>query len=284
MRGPSKNGAMSRWLPPCLLRARPDTAALLVLAFLLTPPLPARAAAITAVPTADTFLFAGETTQNYGAAGALAIASPTQPQGEYQSLMKFDLGPVRAAFDAAYGAGNWTLDSATLRLTTTVPNNVIFNPIAAGNFTATWQQNDTWAEGTGTPGAPTADGATFGSLASLTGLQDAALGAFAFPGGAGVATTYTLALVGGLTTDLSSGDPLSLRLSVPAGGAASFTFASRSFQTAASRPLLTLTAVPEPSALGAFTVVAFAGLARRRRKAVLELDGNSLVEPELSSG
>jgi hypothetical protein len=243
---------------------------------------PAHGAAITAIPTADAFLFAGESAQNYGAAGALAIAGSSQPQGEYQSLMKFDLGPAKAAFDAAYGAGNWTLDSATLRLTTTAPNNVIFNPITAGNFNVTWQQIDAWTEGSGTPALPTADGIAFGGIASLQSAQDAALGTLAFPGGTGVATTYPLALVSGLTADASSGGTLSLRLSVPAGSAASFTFAARSFQTTASRPVLTLTAVPEPSAAGgcAAAAAAFASLSRRRRNASPEHVQIPVVGPE----
>src|SRR4051812_32101343 len=69
-------------------------------------PPPPPPATITPIPPADTLLFAAEPGQNYGGAGAVAIAGTGSPQGEFQSLIKFDLGPARAAFDAAYGVGN----------------------------------------------------------------------------------------------------------------------------------------------------------------------------------
>lgn len=217
----------------------------------------------TAVPVADAFVFAGEANSNYGAAGVLAVSDATQPQGEYQSLMRFDLSAARSAFDAAFGPGAWTLQSATLRLTTSNPNNAIFNPNDAGPVAVSWMQDDTWAEGTGTPTAPTTDGVTYASLPSFVGAQDEPLGTINFPGGTSGANTYTLALSPGLAGDAGAGSALSLRLSPGPGEPVSYTFNSRSFQNVANRPVLTLTAVPEPGA-AAFIAVAVLGAFGRR--------------------
>src|SRR4030095_11353804 len=52
-------------------------------------PLPA--ATFTPGTSAATFVFAGEPNSNYGAAGQLAISDAGRPQGEFQSLMRFEL-------------------------------------------------------------------------------------------------------------------------------------------------------------------------------------------------
>ena len=230
-------------------------------------PPPAQA---TAIPSADAFVFAGEPNLNYGGAGALAVSDPAQDQGEYQSLMRFDLSSARAAFDAQFGASGWRLESASLRLVTANPGNPIFNANAAGPFAVSWLQNDNWVEGAGTPNSPTTDGVTYNSLPSLLGPADEALGTFNFPGGTSGANTYALALPAGFAADAAAGNPVSLRL-LPGADEASYVFNSRSIQTVANRPTLTLTAVvPEPGAAGAaagaaLAAVAASALAARRR-------------------
>jgi hypothetical protein len=228
-----------------------------------------RAADLTVNPSADTFVFAGEAASNYGAAGQLAVSDAGQPQGQYQALMRFDLAAIKSSFDATLGAGKWTLQAATLRLSTANPNNPIFNPNLAGSFAASWMQNDAWNEGTGTPMTPTTDGITFSTLSSFIGAQDQSLGTFAFPGGTSGNNTYALNLTPGLVGDVQAGDLLSIRLFADTGMTVSDNFSSRSFQTTANRPVLTLSAVavPEPSTAAALAVAfAILGAGARSRR------------------
>src|SRR5215510_11942429 len=88
---------------------------------------PALAATFTLNPVADAFVTAAHPDSNYGAAGGLAVSAPQLPNGEFQSVLRFDLQAAKASFDATYGVGQWTLQSITLRLSATSPNNPIFN-------------------------------------------------------------------------------------------------------------------------------------------------------------
>src|SRR5688500_11298130 len=150
------------------------------------------AAETSIVPSADALVFAGEPISNYGGAGQLSVADAGRPQGEYQTLMRFDLGPAKSSFDAAFGPGNWRLDSATLGLSAANPSNPIFNPSAAGPCAVSWMQNDAWAEGTGTPMSPTLEGITFATLPTFLSPQDQPLGTFAFAGGTSGTANYAL--------------------------------------------------------------------------------------------
>jgi MYXO-CTERM domain-containing protein len=180
--------------------------------------------------------------------------------------MRFDLAPVKAAFDAQFGTGLWTIQSASLRLTTTPAGNAMFNANAAGQFNVGWMQNDSWIEGTGTPGTPTSAGITFNTLPSFLGPGDQALGTFSFPGGNSGNNAYTLTLSSGFTTDVVAGGLASMRL-FAAGDTVSYLFNSRNFGTVANRPLLTIDAVPEPAAGLFAAVLGFSLLRRRRRQA-----------------
>src|SRR5215470_6749489 len=117
-------------------------------------------------PSADAFVAAGPTgnlsNNNYGGAGAISIAAPNLSQGEFQSV------------------GQWFIQSVTLQLTATAPNNAIFNASAAGQLSISWMQNDGWTEGTGTPQAPTPTGLTFSTLNTFLSPADEALGTFNF--------------------------------------------------------------------------------------------------------
>jgi hypothetical protein len=127
-------------------------------------------------------------------------------------------------------------------------------------------ENDSWTEGTGTPGVPTTTGITWNSLPNFLGPNDEDLGAFSFNGATSGSTTYTLTLTSGFTADLLAGSVISFR-TLAADSNISYLFNSRNFNTAASRPLLTVTAVPEPSscmlALAAGLLLFIRG--RRRR-------------------
>src|SRR5450756_874828 len=95
---------------------------------------------------------------NYGGAGTLAIAPSSSAKGEFDSVIKFNTGTAISQFNTTYGAGNWSLTSLTLMLASNTgtqganPGNAIFNTIHSGNFGIDWIANDSWVEGTGTPG------------------------------------------------------------------------------------------------------------------------------------
>ncbi len=225
--------------------------------------LSAQAALVGLNPIADAFVVSSLPSDNYGAGGALSIAAPGSPNGEFASVMRFDSSVAKTTFDANYGAGNWTIQSATLRLTAAAPGNPIFNASAAGQFNISWMQNDSWVEGTGTPGSPSATGITYNSLPSFLSGSDAALGTFNFSGATSGMTTYTLNLSANFVNDLLAGNLASLRL-FAADTTVSYLFNSRSFGTAANRPLLEITAVPEP--MTAFLLVSGLAVAGRKKR------------------
>jgi hypothetical protein len=211
-------------------------------------------------PVADAFVTTGPSGNlsgnNYGAGGNLALSAPGSSQGEFQTVLRFDLSAAKAAFDAQYGAGVWSIQSVTLQLTANNPSsNAIFNPQAAGQFQVSWMQNDTWAEGTGNPNAPTTDGISYTSLQStFIGPNDQGIGTFSVGNGTSGSNTYTLTLTSGFTADLLSGGLVSIR-AFAADSSVSYLFNSRTFNVAASRPLLTVNVVTEPSS----SVLALAG-------------------------
>jgi len=210
------------------------------------------AATFTLNPIADAFVTTGPSgnlsLNNYGGAGALSIAAPGLARGEFQSVLQFDLSAARASFDAQFGAGQWSIQSISLSLTATAPNNSIFNSSAAGLFGISWMQNDSWVEGTGTPAVPTTTGITFASLPTFLGAGDESLGTFSFGGGTNGAATYSLGLTSGFSSDALGGNVVSFRL-FAADSAVSYLSDSRSFGTVSARPLLSIVAVPEPGAI-----------------------------------
>ena len=229
--------------------------------------LPSYAADVAVSPSADTFVDSAEAISNYGGAGQLAVSDAGRPQGEFQSLMRFDLSAAKSSFDTTFGAGNWKLDSATLRLSTASTSNPLFNASTPGTFQVSWMQNDSWVEGEGTPMSPTLVGITYATLPTFISPQDQGLGTFAFPGGTSGTANYALNVTPGVSGDLGAGDSLSLRLFAEPGATIAYNFSSRTFQGPANRPLLTLTAtqVPEPSGMLAMVAAAAAVLRRSRR-------------------
>ena len=226
----------------------------------------ARGAIVDLTPSADAFVTSALPDANFGGAGAIGAAAVGLPQGEFQSVLRFTTAAAKSSFDATYGAGQWSIQSAVLKLTAAPPNNAIFNASAAGTFAARWMQNDAWLEGTGNPAAPGATGITYNTLPTFVSGSDEALGSFATTGATGGAFTYALNLTPGFTADLLAGDPTSLRL-LTADATLSVLFRSREFGTAANRPVLSLTAVPEPHALGLLLFSASVALSRRGSRA-----------------
>jgi hypothetical protein len=215
-------------------------------------------------PAADAFVAASNPTANFGAAGGLAIAPAQTPNGEFRSVIRFDLAPVKSAFDASFGAGNWQITDVSLRLTTTLPNNPIFNANAPGQFAIEWMQDDSWIEGTGMPSAPGAAGLNLNTLPTFLANGTAPIGTFNFVGGNSGSASYPLSLQTNFTNDVTGGALVSLHL-FAADSAIGFLFNSRNVGTPGNRPELSITAdaIPEPSTLG-LLVMTF-GVLRRRR-------------------
>lgn len=227
-------------------------------------------------PVADAFVTTGTLNtlagNNYGGAGALGISGADASKGLFDSVLLFDLASAKSQFDTLYGVGLWSVQSITLKLTATNPANPIFNAQSTGQFAVTWMQDDSWIEGGGNPGTPdtTTPGAiNYNNLPDFLGAGDQAAGTFAFDqtveGLNGAVATYTLTLGSGLTGDVLGGNLASLHLSA-ASDSVSYLFNSRSFGTVGSRPLLTITAVPEPSVLTLLGLAAWGAIVTRRRR------------------
>jgi hypothetical protein len=227
---------------------------LAVTAVLLLASAAADAATFTANPIADTFVTTGPSgnlsLSNYGGAGALSVAAVGSTNGQFQSVMRYDLSGAKTLFDATFGAGQWTVQSVTLQLTGQSPNNPIFNGAVAGLLGISWMQNDAWVEGSGTPPSPSTTGITYDSLLNtfINNSLDQNLGTLSYNGATSGSFVTSLTLSSGLRGDIQTGDMLSLRL-FAADLAVSGVFPARTFGTASSRPLLTIdaVAVPEPS-------------------------------------
>lgn len=218
-------------------------------------------------PSADAFVTTGPTgnlsANNYGGAGALGIAAPGSAKGEFQSVLQFGLASAASSFNSQFGVGQWSVQSVTLQLTATAPNNSIFNATAAGQFAISLMQNNGWSEGTGTPMAPTNNGISFSTLSNYVDAADSSLGTFSFNGATNGNVIYTLNLTPDLSADILSGGTASLRM-FAADSVVSALYDSRNFTIAADRPLLTITAVPEPSALALGVLGAFVFVRRQR--------------------
>ena len=199
-----------------------------------------------ALAIADAFVAAGPTgnlrTNNYGGGGALAVAAAALPNGEFQSVLRFDLSGVRAAFDAQFGAGQWSVLSIALQLSSSPHSNPIYNDVAAGRFSVSLMTNSTWVEGTGNASNPGTNGITFQTLqTNFISPADQPLGAFAYDGGTNGANSYALALSPNLLDAVLGGSRASLRLSA-ADNTISYLFSSRSASPSLLQPQLLLTA------------------------------------------
>lgn len=230
------------------------------------------AATFSLTPVADAYVATGPSNNlrdnNYGAAGALSVAAPGLPDGEFQSVLRFDLAGARGSFDALFGAGQWTVQSVSLQLNATLPNNAVFNANAAGSFNVSWMQNDSWVEGAGGNTIPSTIGISYNSLINtfVNNAADQPLGTFSYGGGTGPAT-HSLTASPGLLNDIQSGGLASMRL-FAADASVSYLVNSRNFGTAANHPLLTIdaVAVPEPAPFALLAIfAAIFGAARMLR-------------------
>lgn len=233
--------------------------------------------------TADAFLAGGSpsnphganlTSLNFGGAGTLAIAPASSPDGEFDSVIKFNTAAAVSQFNTTYGAGNWTITGIALSLASNFgvqgaqPNNNIFNIINAGQFGIDWLSYDGWTEGAGSgngePGYPATSEVSFNSIATLLSGAVDSLGTFTYtPPGNNIYLNYTLPLDAGLVNDTAGGGDISLYF-YAADNQVSYLFNARSY--ASNHPELTLAAapVPEPGIAGLMGL-SFASLMACRR-------------------
>jgi len=235
--------------------------------------------------TADAFLASGSpgnphgsdlTSLNFGGAGTLAIAPASSPDGEFDSVIRFNAAAAASQFNSTYGAGNWTITGLTLSLASNfggqgeTPNNNIFNTINAGHFGINWLANDTWIEGTGggngAAGYPGNNLVSFNSIPGLLGSGYDSLGTFTYtPPGDNIYANYTLPLDANLVSGAASGGDVNLYFF--AVDDVSYLFNARSY--AQNHPELTITVTqttpaPEPAPLP-LSAVGLVGLAIARR-------------------
>ncbi len=172
-----------------------------------------------------------------------------------------------AAFDEEYGAGGWTLASASLSLATNYgtdgvqPGNRRFSPIADGDFDVSWFADDTWVDDNDETGL------TYAMYESdYADTETSLLGRYYWAADGDGTTTYALSYLDGLLADLLN-DPESL-VSLLIGAADDEV--SYLFNTTNNNPaklVLVATAVPEPAhyAFALALPLALFVLARRRR-------------------
>jgi hypothetical protein len=207
---------------------------------------------------ADAFLCTGSpnyengadlTGLNFGGAGTLAVAPPSAPKGEFQSVIQFNLSNGPALFNAAYGSNNWTISGVSLQLTSNYgtagaqPNNPIFNAISGGQFVIEWLSDNDWLEGTGSPKSPTTDGVTYGSLPLLlSALHEPLCTNTYVPPGDNVPVTWPLPLNADLVADIAAGGSVTFRF-YAADNQVGYLFNSREYGRG-NQPLILVAAAP----------------------------------------
>jgi hypothetical protein len=234
----------------------------------LCPSAPAQAV-YTVTSTADAFLATGSpsnpagtnlTSLNFGAAGALVIASATSVKGEFQSVLKFDLSGASNLFNTTYGTNNWMVGGFSLQLTSnngiagTNADNPIFPTVNGGQFVIEWLSNNNWVEGDGTPKLPDTNGVTYDSLPDLlSGAHEILCTNTYTPPGNNVPVIYDLPLDTNLVAAVSQGGEVTF-LFYAADDQIGYLFNSHEFG-GSNKPLLHVTANPPPLKLlsGFFT-------------------------------
>lgn len=197
-------------------------------------------------PTADAFVSSAAASSNFGAQGTLAIAGDSStrgatPTGRFESVLKFNLSSAVSQFDGEFGSGNWSISTVTFTLASNVgtqgglPSSTAFPAINGGLFSILWMQDDSWSE----------TGVTYDNLSSHTGLTSG-LGSWSYVApGNNVGITRDLGSDASFLADLTAGGDVSL-LVTPGDDTVAYLFNSRTYNSAANHPLLSITAIPEP--------------------------------------
>lgn len=204
--------------------------------------------AFLATGSPDNSLGTNLTADNFGAAGVLAVAAASSPNGEFQSVLKYDVSGATNLFDGVYG-GAWTISGISLQFACNFgtqgaqPDNALFNPVNTGNFVIEWIADDDWVEGTGRPMAPTMDGVTYNSLSNLLEEEHVPLCTNTYvPPGDNVHVTWPLPLDPNLVSNILAGGPVSFRV-YAADNQVSYLFNSHNFGNG-NQPLINITAIP----------------------------------------
>ncbi len=202
-------------------------------------------------PGADTFVWSQAPTNNYGAAGALSVSGSAatnalgQPNGLFDTLMRFPMAGVVAALNSQLGTNAWLVTGVSLSVNEVgAPPNSIFNR-GVGAFEIRWIGSDAWLEGTGTPNVPTTNGVTYQDLPSLLGsATPVSLGQFTNRGLDGP-LSFPLALPAPLLSNIVAGADLNLYVTATSASVG-FTFYAREYLVASSRPSLVITGAARP--------------------------------------
>jgi hypothetical protein len=202
---------------------------------------------------ADTFVSSGQPTVNFGALGAMEIATPTaaQPRTE-ETLLRFNATAMQTQFDVDYGAGNWVVTGVTLSLFSNFatagvqPGNGSFNKIAAGGFEFDLLSNNNWSE----------TGITWNTLPSiLPGTGDNALislGAFSWAADGSSSSVWTLDANPTLLDEINSGNEVTIFGQPAPGSTVGYLFNALNGGPAILN--VTINSVPEPSIMSLMVV------------------------------
>jgi hypothetical protein len=208
-------------------------------------------ATVSILPDADAFVRSATPFANYGGAGAIAVSGPTavngsnQPNGAFDSLMRFPMSNVVAALDSTLGTHDWLVLRATLKLTEMgEPPSPIFNR-GVGAFEIRWLAADSWTEGTGIPILPTTNGVAWNDIPTLLNQgTDDSLGQFT-NSGADARSSFGLSLKEPFLSDIRAGGRVTFYFTAisPQIG---FTADSRSFVISNDFPVLEIVAAVNP--------------------------------------
>jgi hypothetical protein len=210
-------------------------------------------ATISVNPEADAFVRSADASGNYGGAGAIAVSGATavngvnQPNGAFDSFVRFCMSNLVASLDSTFATHNWVVLHATLKLTEmAAPPSPIFNR-GVGVFEIRWVASDSWTEGTGIPITPTTDGIAWNDIPSLLNpAMDVLLGQFT-NSGTDTRLSFVLPLKSAFVSDIRAGGGLTLYFTAisPQIG---FTADSRTFVLSNDFPALEIAAAVNPHA------------------------------------
>lgn len=193
----------------------------------------------------DTFVSSGQPAQNFGTQGAMEIAAPTASQNRSEeTLQGFNTASLQSQFNAAYGAGNWTItrvtvtDYSNVSTAGTQPANGSFNKIAAGGFELDWLSDNNWSE----------TAITWNTLPNIlpgTGNNSMdSLGDFIWQADGSSSATWALNLDPNLTSEIYNGGTVTIFGQPTAGSTVGYLFNQQTL--AASYLNVTVVQLPEP--------------------------------------
>jgi len=212
-----------------------------------------RATLFTNSVSVDAFVRSNSPTSNYGGAGALSVSGLTATNvfglatnGITDTFIRFNTALTVSNFNSLFGVNNWVINGAKLRVTEVgAPNNSLFSR-GIGAFEIRWVANTNWTEGTGMPMSPTANGIAFtNEFTLLNPNTDVTLGVYT-NAGVDFTNSFALALASDFVSSVRNGGEVGFFLTALDANTG-FTFNSRSFGVATSRPYLEISALPQPA-------------------------------------